>query len=329
MLQSSSWWGAALVLVGITLISGGLLLGGTWADVYIEVGAAAGVGGIVVLFKPRLMRQVDQVATEAAATTAEAIATSKTVELERRFEKFESITDIQAKVLERLDEEVEQMVAAMMTPSYSDLESLLKTAADRGFFSGRLLIRTGDVRESPLIEIFYDQMEPEPFSTNFPRIILKIHTLRWLDGYGLEFLETPGGDVVLESKDTLEDITEKIVLAYNRIGSPIAQNTIAYLFEHLTSSFRLMAGARQDSTERKSRILGKLFFMINEEWVLTDRGLESTLLDRIFGPEYDDYEQPYGINIANVPCPLECNADLWDETQWYVLRLDEEISNRI
>ena len=86
--------GIAILVVGVVLVLLGWLWEGTWEDVFIEVGAAAGVGGIVLLFKPRLMRQVDEratdVATKAAATTAEEIATSRTEGFERRLVKLES-----------------------------------------------------------------------------------------------------------------------------------------------------------------------------------------------------------------------------------------------
>lgn len=326
--KNSSGWGFAILSLGIILIGVGILLGGTWADVSIEVGAAAGVGGIVLLFKPRLIRQVDQVATEVASTTAEAIATSKTEELEKRLEQFESISEVQARVLERLDEETEQMIVAMAAPDFSDLDSLLSTATDRGFFSGRLFVKTSRKRGKPLIEIFYDRMELEPFSNDSPRINLRIQTLRKLEDSGHEFLGEPDGAFTLEPKDTLNDITEKVVFAYNRVGIPLDQDTLAILFEHLASSFRMMAAGRQNLAEGKSGIQGRLFFMINEEWVLTDKGLVSPLSTRIFGPRYDEYGQSFAIRISESPCPPECNAELWDEAQFYVLRLNEEISNR-
>ena len=76
---TSPWWGIAILLVGVVLALLGYLWEGTWEDVFIEVGAAAGVGGIVLLFKPRLMRQVKEQAAEAGAAVAEDIASTKNV----------------------------------------------------------------------------------------------------------------------------------------------------------------------------------------------------------------------------------------------------------
>ena len=73
---TSPWWGIGILLVGVVLALLGYLWEGTWEDVFIEVGAAAGVGGIVLLFKPRLMRQVLSGAKEEGATVSEAVAIS-------------------------------------------------------------------------------------------------------------------------------------------------------------------------------------------------------------------------------------------------------------
>ena len=91
---TSPWWGIGILLAGIVLALLGYLWEGTWEDVFIEVGAAAGVGGIVLLFKPRLMRQVDERAAEAGATAAEDIASTRTEAIEKRLVKLESIRDI-------------------------------------------------------------------------------------------------------------------------------------------------------------------------------------------------------------------------------------------
>lgn len=65
--------GIAVLLVGTVLVLLGYLWEGTWEDVSIEVGAAAAVGGIVLLYKQRFWRKVDERATKAGAAAAEAI----------------------------------------------------------------------------------------------------------------------------------------------------------------------------------------------------------------------------------------------------------------
>ena len=51
------------------------------------------------------------------------------------------------------------------------------------------------------------------------------------------------------------------------------------MFAHLIDSFRLMSGTLLDSKSDTRRPTGKLVFYINDEWALTDIGLESTKSD--------------------------------------------------
>ena len=79
---TSIWWGIAILLAGMALVASMWHGEGPWKDFSFEIGGAAAVGGIVLLFKPWLMRKVDERAQEAAATTAKDVATSRTEALE-------------------------------------------------------------------------------------------------------------------------------------------------------------------------------------------------------------------------------------------------------
>ena len=78
--------GIAVLLVGTVLVLLGYLWEGTWEDVFIEVGAAAAVGGIVLLYKQRFWRQ-------AGAAAAEDITSTRTEAIEQRLVKLESMDE--------------------------------------------------------------------------------------------------------------------------------------------------------------------------------------------------------------------------------------------
>ena len=105
--------GIAVLLVGIVLVLLGYLWEGTWEDVFIEVGAAAAVGGIVLLYKQRFWRQVDERATKAGAAAAEDITSTRTEAIEQRLVKLESISDIQARERDRLEQETKRIIATV------------------------------------------------------------------------------------------------------------------------------------------------------------------------------------------------------------------------
>ena len=142
------------MLVGVVLAPLGYLWEGTWEDVFIEVGAAAGVGGIVLLFKPRLMRQVGERAAETATTTAEAITTSRTEALEERLVRLESISDIQAGEQDRQQEEANRLITAISeTPSYDSVFELLTEADEQRLFLDGVFVRTNEGTGTPLMQL--------------------------------------------------------------------------------------------------------------------------------------------------------------------------------
>ena len=166
----------------------GYLWEGTWEDVFIEVGAAAGVGGIVLLFKPRLMRQVDERATEAATTTAEAVTTSKTEALEERLVRLESISDIQADEQHRQQEDAQQVISAVHeAASFATINSLLNEAATLGLFKNGILVKTSTDPAQPLVHVSrysYVERPGEPRQTTIylsviPLIV--VQTRQWFD----------------------------------------------------------------------------------------------------------------------------------------------------
>lgn len=144
--ETSPWWSAALVALGAGLIAGGLSLGGTWADVAIEVGAAAGVGVVVLWFKPRLMRQVDQVATQAATAVTDKFA--------KQFVKLENIGEVQASELRRRQSEAEDIISAIEKGiSFDSANALLNHSYDQGLFESHVLVKTSTDHGRPLLEV--------------------------------------------------------------------------------------------------------------------------------------------------------------------------------
>ena len=78
--------------------------------------------------------------------------------------------------------------------------------------------------------------------------------------------------------------------------------------------------ARNAASDSVQRLKGKLMFLINDEWVVTDAGLETTESDYCYrwyeNPPHGDY-----IDLHNEPGPPNCQQTLWEEARYYALRL--------
>ena len=310
--RTSPWWGLVLILLGAGLALGGYLFEGTWEDVAIEVGAAAGVGGIVLLFKPRLMRQVKQVATQAAADHTEPLT--------RRVSNLENINDIQATEIKRQQSETERLITAIEEEvTFANIEAMLMHAYHQGFFDERVLVKTNTELGKPLLEI-------SPFSVNredqlvapmhqvFFRVFSQVLSLH----NHVQFGPIDQGIAVWNDGEDVQQIIGKIIGIYKRSRLPEDELDSNLVFSHLIDSFGLMSSTLQDVKPETRRPTGKLVFYINEEWALTDIGLESTRSENIFIPKRNQYGEWVAIDIADTLCPPDCDNDQWHEASVYM-----------
>ena len=310
--RTSPWWGLGLILFGAGLVLGGYLFEGTWEDVAIEVGAAAGVGGIVLLFKPRLMRQVKQVATQAAADHTEPLT--------RRVSNLENINDIQATEIKRQQSETERLITATEEEvTFANIEAMLMHAYHQGFFDERVLVKTNTELGKPLLEI-------SPFSVNredqlvapmhqiFFRVFSQVSSLH----NHVQLGPIDQGIVVWNDGEEVQQIIGKIIGIYTRTRLPEDELDSNLVFSNLIDSFRLMSGTLRDTESETRRPTGKLVFYINEEWALTDIGLESTRSQNIFTPKRNEYGERVEIDIADTPRPPDCDDDQWNEAKAYM-----------
>ncbi|MCY3568187.1 MAG: hypothetical protein OXH38_06135 [Chloroflexi bacterium] len=320
---TSPSWGIAILVAGIVLVLFGWLWEGTWEDVFIEVGAASGVGGIVLLFKPRLMRQVDErttdVATKTATTTAEEIASTRTEEIEKRLIRLERVSDIQARERDRLHEEAERIIAAVEgDTSFSSLNELLDHASEQGLFAESMFIKTSDDLGQPLLQVSQDIYNTNPFTR---MMSFEILVLTEVDFIWLIYSKIEDGAVQWVEGDSFDEFVRELYAVFARANLPHDKLSLQKSLTDLQESHRLMVEARQAAEGSSNRLHGRLRLLINDEWVLTDAGLEGTKSDLIFPwrsiGQYGEHLERTG----DFGCPPNCQEHLWDEAKTYAGRL--------
>ena len=308
-----------LLALGTALVLLGLFWEGTWEDVSIEIGAAAVVGGVVVFFKPRLMKQVRTQAKEEATTIASALVMTATEELTSRVVRLENVGDVQANVQANLQENAEQAISAVVEEvSQQNIERQLIIASEQGLFSDRILVKTNRDPGFPLIEVQRDELDV-PGSD----IRLTIWDLIESEDYGEYFDEKIDGDITWQPSDDPSDIVQKIVLKYKQLSMSEHDLMTDLLFDQLQKSYCLMVEAQKEPRDSHKRIRGKLTFLINDEWVLTDHGLEGTNSSHIFqwGGQYN--QETHILLDKGLSCPEGCHEKLWKEAVYYSMRLDQ------
>ena len=316
---TSPWWGIAILLGGVALVLLGWLWEGTWEDVFIEVGAAAGVGGIVLLFKPRLMRQVGQVATDTATTTATAIASSATEALEERLVQLEGIGEIQATEMERKQAKAAHVVSTVgADASHANIQELLNDAYDRELFLHNVVLKTGEDTGQPLLRVTQEVLDDPPHTESVILfdILVLTHILPTLKVYRQVNVDA----VHWGSEHNTPTLIGELIDNFTRANVPYNELSIKRSFRHLQESYSLMVGARAEPKGSGRRLDGKLVFYINDEWVLTSSGLEATQFNSLFRWNRDDVFG-YDLPIDKAPCPANSSEHLWTEAKLYALQL--------
>ena len=117
--------------------------------------------------------------------------------------------------------------------------------------------------------------------------------------------------VILWPEDTPpSEIARKLLERLMAGNSAFYQDfNLAYALDMLRRSIRVGATARQQPYGSPRRLRGKLIILINDDWVLTDHGLESISDDVVVkagDAEGDDMMPPYGHDES-----------LWGEAQTY------------
>ena len=318
----SLWLGIAILLAGIVLVVSVWHREGPWKDFSFEIGGAAVVGGIVVLFKPRLMRQVREGAKEEATTTAEAVAMSRTEGLEERLVRLEGVSALQAEALARRRAAAERVVRAVGDSiSFSNIFELLNRASAQGLFTDRTFLATSTELGQPLLEVSTVPLAREDqLMSSGPLIFLRLFVPVMVDDEGERFSNAEGGELIWEPEDAFSTILDRIYDTYLRLNLPHEPLRLNLSFASLMINYDLMFNARQESQGSTKRLIGKLLFAINDEWVLTNAGLEGRKSGHSYG-WYDEYGQRYPYLRYPDSCPPECSPDLWNEAAYFARRL--------
>ena len=303
--KASRWLGTGLLVLGIGIIAGGIPIGEPVEAIAIEIGAAAAVGGIVILFEPLIRRRLNRTIKEAVR--------AGTAELEERIVQLGGIEEVQANELKRQQSDAEGVMTALDNPvTFSNVAELLDVAYTEGLFTEGVILKTSMERGQPLLEVKMVSSQ---------RIAFSIHAPSDSQFRGTQFELMAEGTTVWDEGEVRNIIIGEIVSAYKKLKLPHDKLSLETSFAQLKHSYRIMYATNQEPADSVKRLTGRLMFLVNDEWVLTDVGLESTGSEIVFPPSKTIMGTADGIHIANTPCPTGCDPALWEEAQYYMQRM--------
>ena len=197
--------------------------------------------------------------------------------------------------------------------TFSNVAELLEVAYTEGLFTEEIFVKTSTESGQPLLEIEMVDEQRIGFSLRVP---VADSAFR-----GTQFELMPEGTTVWDEGEETNIIVGRIASAYKILKLPHGELSLETSFAQLKHSYRVMYAASQEPADSVKSLSGRLVFLINDEWILTDVGLESTVSGVAFKYRKSIFGTREGIDIDDGSCPPGCNPDLWKEAQHYLQRM--------
>ena len=207
-------------------------------------------------------------------------------------------------------------------PRSPNVNSLLDHAYELELFAKTLLIKSSDELGQPLFETSQRTYETETETVqaiSFGIVALTLsdrlpERYSWLDH-----------EIHWTSDADLGEFISEVYSVLTRANVPHDRFSLQTLISNLQGSHRLMIEARKAPQGSGKRLDGKLMLLINDEWVVTDAGLEATQFDLLYrwirNPSYGNYLTDF----SDRSCPPNCQQTLWDEARYYAKRLRQRV----
>ncbi|WP_323670965.1 hypothetical protein [Candidatus Poriferisodalis multihospitum] len=132
------------------------------------------------------------------------------------------------------------------------------------------------------------------------------------------------GTVLWDPEIHADEIAEQLEVELMRINMPSASEfSFAYAIRQLLESIRVMFQARMAASDSEVALQGRLTVLMNEDWVITERGLEATNASLILS--LDDPQA----DLETVTHPPNSTQSMWDEAVQYSQRYRQQWLSRI
>ena len=286
----AAWWGIVLcAAIGLALVVFAICqLDANVAEVVASLGTGFFLAGFLLWLEPRLMRKVGE--------TTQRIVDEGTAGLRERIAKLESLREAAASDL---------MGKVREDPDFDSTWELLAEADKRNLFSEDFKVRSGGNREilmeiaiSDWPRIMDELMEPIQMGQVYIDILAvsaieEAHVVatQWWSGESFDDAVNRFWDECQSKEVLTEDID------------------LAAVFQSLAASYGAMIEARRSLPDAPQKLHGQLRLLVNDEWAITDAGLESRLSNyclESFGEGGEGENRPDGHD-----------ANLWDEAVFY------------
>ena len=276
-------------LLGLVAITAGLWIAGfskdAWSGALIGIGSALALLAVLAVLERRLVAEVNS----SAERTARAVARQETGALEERIVRLEDLDDIQQSSREQRRRAASAAAEAVRSGGVDPrtIGTLLRDAAEDGLLAESIRVRTGPDPDCPILWVLV------VVSPGQNMMYLDFQEIR-VSGQRIDGVPVPDGSptmVVWIESDAIADVVAELEKSLERSNQALDGFKMSYAVDRLTRSVEVMRAARAAPRGSPLRLEGRLRLLVNDDWVLTDWGLESVTTS-------DGYKAEYVTNIS-------------------------------
>ena len=307
--------------VGLVFLYLGLYLDSwsrsSWSNVSIALGAATFLLAIGIVLEPLMLHHLGRATEETATQAAESVVG----DLRQRVIRLEDLDEQQSARRANRTDQIESLLAELHSDiSIETVGRALKKAHDYGLFNDDYFcVRTGPDIQAP--KLFF-----------LPLVNQDSVALMWLSFFpmtervamsvGNDQLPVPAareGTILWSPDIDAGEIAEQLEVELMRLNLPMASEfSLSYALDQLVKSIRIMFRSRMAASNSSLTLEGRMTTLINEDWVITERGLEATNAAIVL----DAHDRRS--DLATRECPSNTTQEKWDEAVQFSRRHHNE-----
>ena len=308
--------GFVLVAFGVVVLLVSLLGVPTLAEAGLSFSSGLMIAGVILVLERRLVRDIRKATGEAAATVAAKVTDERTAEIRERIEHLESLQEIQSKIATDRQTAVSRLMAKIReAPDFESTAELLEHAETGQLFRD-IRLRSGSDRDFLMSFKWRAGFRPSPIEAMDPDWATLERMEFDLDEICLSATSAAGEESAVSywsPGESVEEAWNNFLDACEREGVAPTRFELSVVFDELAASYGAMIEARRSPEDSPRRLHGRLRMLVNDQWAITDEGLESRR------SSYISQSRPPG----TAQCPAGHDEQLWQEALFYSRLLDD------
>jgi hypothetical protein len=266
---------ALVTLAGLAAVVFGLYLADfnrdSWSSLSVDIGTSIALVAVLFILERRLIARTKTTAVTAARSAAREV----TEAFEERLVRLEELDEAQLRSRAERRRRDDSTIEAVRTEGLDarKVVELLRGAADSNLLAVEhgIRVRTSDDRDCPILHLLVAD-----FGHGESLIVLDFEPIRF-SGYHHEGMPVPERTAtsVLWDDESAGEIAGQLEASLERLNIPPDKFRFKYALDRLVHSIDIMRAARTAGSDSALRLEGRLTLLINDEWILTDWGLES------------------------------------------------------